>query len=84
MAQNKTHKKPIGKMVFFGIGSIALYAVLLLEQEVITDYFSHGGVMYALLPIGTAFIFSFVHGSFTGSFWTVMGIKAAKKKKEVK
>lgn len=86
MAQTKQKqkKKPIGKMAFFGIVSIALYAALLLEQEIITDYFSHGGVMYALLPIGTAFIFSFVHGSFTGSFWTVMGIRSAKKKKEVK
>ena len=84
MSQGKHKKKPVGKMILMGIISIALYAALLLEQEIITGYFSRGGVMYALLLIGTAFIFSFVHGSFTGSFWTVMGIKAAKKKKEVK
>jgi hypothetical protein len=40
--------------------------------------------MYAFLPIITAFLFSIVHGSFTGNFWTLLGIEAAKKKKEVK
>lgn len=83
MAKNKTHKKPIGKMAFFGIVSIALYAALLLNQDIINSYFIGGGI-YALFPIVIAFIFSFVHGSFTGSFWTVLGIEAAKRKKEVK
>jgi hypothetical protein len=31
-----------------------------------------------------AFVFSYFHGSFTGNFWTVLGIEAARKKKEVK
>lgn len=76
-------KKPIGKMIFMGIVSIALYAELLLNQDVINSNFGKGG-MYAFLPIITAFVFSYFHGAFTGSFWTVLGIKAAKKKKEVK
>lgn len=83
MAKNKTRKKPIGKMAFFGIVSIALYAALLLNQDIINSSFIRGG-LYALFPIVIAFIFSFVHGSFTGSFWTVLGIEAAKRKKEVK
>ncbi len=66
-----------------GILSIALYATLLIQQDVITRYFAQGGI-YAFLPILTAFLFSFIHGNFTGSFWTVLGIEAAKKKKEVK
>ncbi len=70
-------------MVAFGIISAALYMTLLLRQDMVNDYFSRGG-LYAFLPIAVAFIFSFVHGSFTGKFWTVMGIEAAKKKKEVK
>ncbi len=37
-----------------------------------------------ILPIVTAFVFSYIHGSFTGHFWTVLGIEAAKKKMEVK
>ncbi|MBI4690873.1 MAG: hypothetical protein HY754_11520 [Nitrospirae bacterium] len=76
-------RKPYGKMIFMGIISIALYAALLLKQDMINDYFGKGG-LYAILPIATAFLFSFIHGSFTGDFWTVMGIEAAKKKKEVK
>jgi hypothetical protein len=66
-----------------GIISIALYTTLLLKQDLVNSTFAQGG-MYALLPIVTAFVFSFIHGSFTGHFWTVLGIEAAKKKKEVK
>jgi drug/metabolite transporter (DMT)-like permease len=83
MAQSSTKKKPIGKMLFMGVLSLALYATLLLNQDLVNGSFAQGG-LYALLPIVTAFIFSFIHGSFTGNFWTVMGIEAAKKKKEVK
>jgi hypothetical protein len=83
MAQSSTKKKPIGKMLFMGILSIALYATLLLKQDLVNSTFAKGG-MYAFLPIIAAFVFSYFHGSFTGNFWTVMGIEAAKKKKEVK
>lgn len=79
----KPKKKPIGKMLFLGVLSIALYAALLFKQDIIIEYFGRGG-FYALLPIVTALIFSYIHGSFTSHFWTVMGIEAAKKKREVK
>lgn len=82
MAQGKQKKKPVAQMLVMGIISIALYTALLMYQEIINTYFGRGGV-YALLPIATAFIFSFIHGTFTGNFWTVLGIEA-KKKKEVK
>lgn len=75
-------KKPVGKMIITGIVSIALYTALLMNQDIIISYFGRGGI-YAILPIAVAFIFSFVHGSFTGYFWTVLGVEA-KKKKEVK
>lgn len=83
MAGSNSKKRPIGKMVIMGIVSLALYAALLLKQDVINSYFARGGV-YAFLPILTAFMFSFVHGSFTGDFWTVLGIEASRKKQEVK
>jgi len=76
-------KKPYGKMLIAGIVSLMLYALLLTKQDIVNDYFSRGG-LYALLPIIAAFVFSFVYGSFTGNFWTVLGIEAAKKKREVK
>lgn len=79
MAQNIKRKKPIGKMIISGIFSIALFTALFTHQDLVSSAFTRGG-WYAFLPIGTALIFSFVHGSFTGHFWTVMGIEAAKKK----
>lgn len=75
-------KKPVGKMLLTGILSLLLYTLLLTNQEFVNDYFGRGG-WYALLPIITAFVFSFVHGAFTGSFWSVLGVEA-KKKREVK
>ncbi|RJQ47139.1 MAG: hypothetical protein C4538_05640 [Nitrospiraceae bacterium] len=83
MSHGNVKRKPVGKMLLMGAISVTLYALLLLKQDVLNQYIGRGG-MYAFLPILTAFIFSFVHGSFTGDFWTVMGIEAAKKKKEVK
>ena len=83
MAQSTTRKKPVGKLIVMGIISIALYSTLLLKQDMVNSTFARGG-FYALLPIITAFVFSYFHGSFTGHFWTMLGIEAAKKKKEVK
>lgn len=83
MAHGSTKKKPVGKMLLMGAVSIALYTLLLMNQDVVNSNFGKGGV-HAFLPIITAFVFSFVHGGFTGDFWTVLGIEAAKKKKEVK
>ena len=83
MAHSTTKKKPVGAMVVMGIISLALYATLLLKQDLVNNVFAKGG-LYALLPIITAFVFSFFHGSFTGHFWTVLGVEASKKKMEVK
>ncbi len=81
--RQNTKRKPYGSLLIMGLLSTLLYALLLIKQDIITKYFSAGGA-YAALPIATAFLFSFVHGSFTGNFWTVLGIEASKKKKEVK
>jgi hypothetical protein len=83
MAQGNTKQKPVGAMIVMGIISIALYTTLLLKQDLLNNTFAKGG-WYALLPIIMAFVFSYFHGSFTGSFWTVLGIEAARKKKETK
>jgi hypothetical protein len=77
--QSSNKKKPWARAVIWGGLSIVMYAALLLYQEPVIDYFGRGG-LFALLPIGVAFLFSYVHGSFTGSFWSVMGIEASKKK----
>ena len=82
-SHGNSKKKPYGAAVILGIVSLALYWVLLTQQEVINTYFTKGGV-YAFLPIAAAFLFSVVHGNFTGNFWTVLGVEASKKKQEVK
>jgi hypothetical protein len=83
MTQSITKKKPVSAMIAMGIISAAMYAALLLNQDLVNNSFGKGG-FYALLPIITAFVFSFFHGSFTGHFWSVLGIEASKKKREVK
>ena len=83
MAQSTTRKKPVAAMIVMGLISLALYATLLAKQDLVNSTFAKGG-LYALLPIVTAFVFSFFHGTFTSHFWTVLGVEASKKKKEVK
>lgn len=80
MTQNyvSMRKKPLGKMVIYGLASVAMYAALLVNQTTITALFTRGA-WYALFPIATAFAFSFVHGNFAGYFWSVLGVEATKK-----
>ncbi len=73
-----TKSKPIGAMILTGTASAALYAALLLHQDAVNGTFGRDGA-YAVLPILTAFVFSFIHGKFTGHFWTVLGIEARNK-----
>ncbi|MEW5766538.1 MAG: hypothetical protein AB1797_02780 [bacterium] len=78
----QSKKKLLSKMIIYGIGTVILYVLLLTNQDLVNQKFTLGG-FYALLPIGTAFIFSFIHGNFTSYFWTVIGIEA-KKRREIK
>lgn len=78
----QTKRRPVGKTIIYGIGSMVLYVLLVTKQDLITENFTRGG-LFALLPVVTAFIFSFIHGNFTSYFWTVLGVEA-KKKREVK
>jgi len=72
-------KKPVGKAVTFGLLSTILYYLLITKQNLYMPYFSKGEI-YSLLIIGTAFIFSYVHGNFTDYFWKVLGIEPKKKR----
>jgi hypothetical protein len=64
--------------VIFGLVTAACYLAVFLNSGLVMKYFTKGG-LYALLPVGTAFLFSFVHGAFTGNFWSALGIEASKK-----
>lgn len=83
MAQTLKNK-PYLSTIIYGAIVFGMYWFLLTNQELIMSYTSKGGYLYALLPIATAFLFSYFHGTFTGNFWTVLGISAAKNKKEAK
>jgi hypothetical protein len=75
---SRTRKKPVFRMLTFGICSTALYALVFSYQGLITAYFTRGA-LYAALPIATAFAISFIHGNFTSYFWSVLGIEANRK-----
>jgi hypothetical protein len=74
---SKSKRKPTGKMVLFGICSTIIYVAVLQYQGFITAYFTRGA-LYAALPIAGAFAISYIHGHFTGYFWSVLGIEARK------
>jgi len=78
MASN-TKTKPFGRFLIMGIVSSCLYVGLMMNQGTVNTYVSKGG-MYAFLPVVAAFVFSYFHGTFTGDFWTILGVEAAKKK----
>jgi uncharacterized RDD family membrane protein YckC len=77
LAQQKRMKALKGAVIF-GLATAACYLAVFLNSGLVMKYFTTGG-MYALLPVGTAFLFSFVHGAFTGNFWSALGIEASKK-----
>ncbi len=79
MAQESTRDgRLIGKTVAWGLGAVALYAAVFLNADTVMNYFTRGG-WYAALPVGTVFLFSYVHGSFSHNVWEVMGIRAPQK-----
>lgn len=75
---NPSQKKPVGKLVFWGVLSLGLYSILFLKGEAIQKYFMSGGIFKAALLTVVAIAFSLIHGNFTGFFWEVVGIKAKK------
>jgi len=72
-------KKPYALALIMGILSIASYFVIFSNQEMVTDLSTRSGYFIAL-PIVAAFYFSFIHGAFSSSILSVLGIEAKKKK----
>ena len=62
---------------FLAAMSLGAYALLLSNMKIVTDTFTLGG-WYAVLPVGTAFLFSFVHGAFASNFLSVLGLEPKK------
>jgi hypothetical protein len=72
-----SRKRYFGKTLVFGAMTAALYGAVFAYQEEIMQYWTKGGI-YALLPVATVFVFSYAHGSFTGNFWSALGIEGSK------
>ena len=65
------------KTLIFGAMTAALYGAVFAYSETIMHYWTKGGI-YALLPVATVFVFSYAHGSFTGYFWSALGIEGSR------
>ena len=73
--------KPIAATLLFGIASIVLYTLLLMNSDLFVDWAERtikGEKSLFLIPIVVAFVFSYFHGAFTGYFWETLGLRAAK------
>jgi len=73
-------KRALVRTALFGAISITFYVMLYLLSDKILAYSKQGGWFF-VVPIGIAFVFSIVHGNFTGQFWDLFGVKAKTTKK---
>lgn len=70
-------KRPVAKMILFGAMSLGAYSLLFSNEALVTNTYTLGG-WHAVLPVGTAFLFSFMHGAFASNFLDVLGLEAKK------
>ncbi len=78
MAVGSSKKRLLGKTILYGAITAVLYAAVFANVETVLGLFSRGG-LYAALPIGTVFVFSFAQGAFAHNLWSVLGIEAVTK-----
>lgn len=71
----KDSKGALTKTVVFGVVSVFLYFLLYYFANDILAM-SKQGRWYFIVPMAIAFVFSIVHGNFTGQFWDLLGVKA--------
>lgn len=69
--------KPYIKALVFGLISLSLYLIVFKNERLVTQTFTMGG-WYAAFPVGTALIFSFIHGAFASNLLSILGIEAKK------
>lgn len=66
-----------GRMLGYGGLTAVLYFLLFHFERDILALTSRGGWAF-VVPIAIAFAVSLAHGTFTGLFWDVLGIRAKK------
>jgi hypothetical protein len=77
MSTTTSKKRHVKNCFIFGALTAALYAAVFTNQELVMKYFTKGG-FFALLPVAVVFALSYVHGNFTSSFWSALGIEGSK------
>lgn len=79
LKQHQTVTSPISvTSALLGIFSIALYALLYYFSEELVQMAEatrRGNKSFFPVPIVLALLFSWVHGTFTGHFWDMLGFK---------
>lgn len=70
-------KRHVVRTLTFGAATAGLYGAMFAFPDTVMHYWTKGGV-YALLPVATVFLFSYIHGSFTSNFWSALGIEGSK------
>ncbi|MEE4608865.1 MAG: hypothetical protein V2L15_08255 [Desulfobacteraceae bacterium] len=78
MAEGVSRKKTVQKTFVFGAAAAAIYAAVFYFTDPLMS-FATRGKFYALVPVGTVFLFSYIHGNFTSYFWSALGIEASKR-----
>ena len=79
-----SNRRPIAAAVAFGLGSLILYVLLFAYSDELVrlaERTRQGDKALFLVPIAIAFLFSWVHGTFTGHFWEALGFRAAARNK---
>jgi hypothetical protein len=69
------------KLFFLAVASVALYSLLYLyagDLITIERRVHDGEKMMFYVPVVIAFVFSLIHGAFTGLFWDALGLKPRK------
>jgi hypothetical protein len=69
--------KPYLKTLFFGAISMSAYVLLFKNEQLVTDIFTMGGWRW-VYPVGAAFFFSFIHGTFASNLLSSLGLEAKK------
>ena len=75
--QSARKSKLYMKTLIFGIISAAAYFAVFTNEKLVTENFTMGG-WHTLFPVGTALVFSFIHGAFASNFLSMLGIEAKK------
>jgi hypothetical protein len=76
-AQCGLKQKPYLAAAVFGAISIAAYVAIFMNENWETDTYTMGG-WYAVFPVGTALVFSFIHGAFASNMLSLLGLEAKK------